>query len=141
MNGYINKLNELAKQASREQEIPIACLIVHEDQIVGQGKNTRETTNDIHGHAEINAINDATKRLGSWKLDDCVMYISTEPCLMCYGAIKQARIKKVYVASKQDDNKKQSFSCYIKDDHLVDYSLVNEESQNIIKDFFIRKRG
>ena len=142
MNYYINRLNELAKEASINDEVPIACLIIKDNQIIGEGVNKREKNNLIHGHAEINAINQASNKLGSWKLDNCIMYVSTEPCLMCYGAIKQSRIKKVYVASKQESSKKQSFNCYIEDDdQLIDYSYVNEESQNIIKEFFLRKRG
>lgn len=141
MNQYIEKLNYLAKKASEHGEIPIACLIVKDDEIIGQGVNCREVDNTIHGHAEIQAINNAANILHTWKLNDCVMYVSSEPCLMCYGAIMQARIKKVYVASKQDENKNLSFSNYIKDDHLVDYSLVNETSSQLIKDFFIKKRG
>lgn len=94
MNYYINRLNELAKEASINDEVPIACLIIKDNQIIGEGVNNREKNNLIHGHAEINAINQASNKLGSWKLDDCIMYVSTEPCLMCYGAIKQSRIKK-----------------------------------------------
>lgn len=141
MNRYIEKLNELAIKAASKGEIPIACLIVKDNNIIAQGINCREQENKIDGHAEINAINLAAKQLNTWKLNDCDMYISAEPCLMCYGAIMQARINKVYVASCQDSNKKLCFSNYIEDDQLIDYSLVNDESSQIIRDFFIKKRG
>ena len=120
MNKYIEKLNELALKAASQGEIPIACLIVKDDNIIAQGINCREQANKIDGQAEINAINLAAKQLNTWKLNDCDMYISAEPCLMCYGAIMQARINKVYVASRQDSNKKLRFSNYIKDDQLID---------------------
>lgn len=140
MNKFIMQLNDLAKKAMEEGEIPIACIIVKNDQIIGYGTNNRELENKIHGHAEITAINQAAKRLNTWKLNDCEMYISTEPCLMCYGAILQARIKKVYVASCQDEKKQLCFKKHINNDNLIDYSLVNEDSSKMIKNFFQNKR-
>ncbi len=139
-NKYINILNKIAIKTADHGEIPIVCLIVKDNEIIAMGINDRETTNLIHAHAEINALNQASQLLGTWKLNECEMYISTEPCLMCYGAIKQARIKKVYVASIQDTNKKLSYKNYISDDPLIDYSYLNEETSMIIKNYFKQRR-
>lgn len=140
INKYMERVNQLATQANEIGEIPIACVITYHDQIIAEGINHREVDNVIHGHAEICAINKAAKNLGSWKLNECEMYISTEPCLMCYGAILQSRIKKVYVGSKQDENKTVSFKNYIDDDQIIDYTYLNDTSSQLIKDFFANKR-
>ena len=137
---YMELVNELALNAGKNGEVPIAAVIVENEKILGVGINDREMSNHIHGHAEINAINEATEKLKTWKLNDCEIYISTEPCLMCYGAIKQSRIKKIFVGSRQDENKNICFTKYIKDAKSLDYSLVNDMSAKIIKDFFKEKR-
>ena len=82
----------LAKEAAAEGEIPVGCVIVRGDQIVGRGRNRRETKKTALGHAEIEAIEDACANLGGWRLWDCTLYVTLEPCPMCAGAIINARI-------------------------------------------------
>ena len=86
-----------AKKAERLDEVPIGCVIVHDGMVVGRGYNRRNIDRNTLSHAELNAIKKASKKLGDWRLDDCEMYVTTEPCQMCAGAIVQARIKKVYI--------------------------------------------
>ena len=85
----------LAKEAGEMGEVPVGAVIVKDGEIIGRGKNTRETENNPIGHAEINAILDASKNLGSWRLDGCEMYVTLEPCAMCMGALINSRIKKI----------------------------------------------
>ncbi len=86
-----------AEKAKKLNEVPIGCVIVHDGKIIGRGYNRRMKDNNTLSHAELNAIKKASKKLKDWRLDDCEMYVTTEPCQMCSGAIVQARIKKVYI--------------------------------------------
>ena len=86
---------ELAKEAAAEGEVPVGCVIVRDGQIVGKGRNRRETARTALGHAEIEAIADACKNLGGWRLWECTLYVTLEPCPMCAGAIINARIPRV----------------------------------------------
>ena len=85
----------LAAQAGAEGEVPVGCVIVRNGQIVGRGRNRRETAKTALGHAEIEAIADACRNLGGWRLWDCTLYVTLEPCPMCAGAIVNARIPRV----------------------------------------------
>ncbi|MBQ8910438.1 MAG: nucleoside deaminase [Oscillospiraceae bacterium] len=92
---FMDAALELAKEAAAEGEVPVGCVIVRKGQIVGRGRNRRETGKTALGHAEIEAIGDACKNLGGWRLWDCTLYVTLEPCPMCAGAIINARIPKV----------------------------------------------
>lgn len=92
----------LAKQAQLLDEVPIGAVIFHEGRVVGEGFNTKETSNDPTRHAEMNAISDAAKNLGRWRLHECTLVVTLEPCPMCAGAIVNARLDRiVYGASDQ----------------------------------------
>ena len=86
-----------AQKAYEKEEIPVGAVIVKNNKIIARAYNKKEETNDTTKHAEIIAIQKASKKLNSWRLNDCEMYVTTEPCQMCAGAIVQARIKKVYI--------------------------------------------
>lgn len=86
-----------AMKAYKLNEVPIGCIIVYKDEIIGRGYNRRVIDKNTLSHAELNAIKKASKKLGDWRLDDCEMYVTLEPCQMCSGAIVQSRIKKVYI--------------------------------------------
>lgn len=88
-----------AKKAARLMEVPIGCVIVHDGKIIGRGYNRRNTDKTTLGHAEITAIRKASKALNDWRLEECTMYITLEPCQMCAGAIVQARIPRVVIGS------------------------------------------
>ena len=90
----------LAREAADEGEVPVGCVIVRNGQVVGRGRNRRETGKNALAHAEIEAINDACTTLGGWRLWDCTLYVTLEPCPMCAGAIVNARIPRVVYGAK-----------------------------------------
>ena len=85
----------LAKEAAAEGEVPVGCVITRNGEIVGRGRNRREAGKNALAHAEIEAINDACRNLGGWRLWECTLYVTLEPCPMCAGAIVNARIPRV----------------------------------------------
>lgn len=94
---YMKEALRQAKKAYRLGEVPIGCVLVRDGEIIARGYNRRNTDKNTLAHAEITAINRASKRAGDWRLEDCVMYVTLEPCQMCAGAIIQARIPEVYI--------------------------------------------
>ena len=92
---FMDAALELAREAAAEGEVPVGCVIVRNGEIVGRGRNRRETAKTALGHAEIEAIYDANRNLGGWRLWDCTLYVTLEPCPMCAGAIVNARIPRV----------------------------------------------
>lgn len=92
---YMKEALKQAKKAYALGEVPIGCVIVHEGKIIGRGYNRRNTDKNTLAHAEITAINKASKVIGDWRLEECTLYVTLEPCQMCAGAIVQARIPKV----------------------------------------------
>ena len=96
---FMKEAIKQAKKAEALNEVPIGCVIVYNDKIIARGYNRRITDKNTLSHAELIAIKKASKTLGDWRLDDCEMYITLEPCQMCAGAIVQARIKKVYMGA------------------------------------------
>ena len=92
---FMDAALELAKEAAAEGEVPVGCVIVRDGQIMGRGRNRRETEKTALGHGEIEAIADACRNLGGWRLWECTLYVTLEPCPMCAGAIINARIPRV----------------------------------------------
>lgn len=92
---YMKEALKQAKKAYALGEVPIGCVIVHEGKIIGRGYNRRNTDKNTLAHAEITAINKASKIIGDWRLEECTLYVTLEPCQMCAGAIVQARIPEV----------------------------------------------
>jgi len=92
---FMDAAIELAKEAAAEGEVPVGCVIVRKGEIVGRGRNRRETEKTALGHGEIEAIQDACSRLEGWRLWECTLYVTLEPCPMCAGAIINARIPRV----------------------------------------------
>ena len=94
---YMKEALKQAKKAYALEETPIGCVIVHEGKIIARGYNRRNTDKSPLAHAEISAIKKASKKTGDWRLEDCTMYVTLEPCQMCAGAIVQSRMKKVVI--------------------------------------------
>lgn len=94
---YMRQAITLAKKAAANGDVPIGCVIVHEGKVIARGYNRRNVDKTTLAHAEIMAIKKASKVLGDWRLEDCTMYVTLEPCQMCAGAIVQARIPKVVI--------------------------------------------
>jgi len=96
---YMREALKEAKKAMKIGEVPIGCVIVYQDKIIGRGYNKRNKKKTTLAHAELIAIDKASKVIGDWRLEDCVMYVTLEPCQMCAGAIVQARMKKVVIGT------------------------------------------
>jgi len=93
---------ELAREAAAAGEVPVGCVIVKNGEIVGRGRNRREEKQATSSHAEMEAIAQANEVLGSWRLDDCELYVTLEPCPMCAGAILNARVKRVWYGARDE---------------------------------------
>lgn len=96
---YMREAIKQAKKAYALKEVPIGCVIVYGDKIIARGYNRRNTDKNTLSHAEILAIKKASKKLGDWRLEDCTLYVTLEPCQMCAGAIVQARVSRVVIGS------------------------------------------
>lgn len=121
-------------------DIPVGAIIIKNNQIVARAYNSCKKNNTIHDHAEIIALNKAIKKLNNNYLDECEMYITMEPCLMCYGAIIKTNIKKVYYAVS---NEKYGFSKFINYMPKIEFEsgICKEEVKIILNDFFKNKRN
>ena len=97
---YMKEAYRLAKNAYRQEETPIGCVIVRDDRIIGKGYNRRNKKKNSLAHAEIMAISQACRKVGDWRLEDCTMYVTLEPCPMCAGAIVQARMPLVVIGAR-----------------------------------------
>ena len=137
-----------AKKAKELGEVPIGCVIVHDGKVIGRGYNRRNTDKSTLSHAEITAIRKASKKLNDWRLEDCTLYVTLEPCQMCAGAIVQARVKEVVIGAM---NPKAGCAGSILNlftmkqfNHQVQttYGVCEAECSQILKQFFagLRKR-
>lgn len=99
---YMEEALTLAKLAQQNGDVPVGCVIVREGEIVGRGQNRREERGDATAHAELEAIRDACQTLGRWRLSDCALYVTLEPCFMCAGGIANARLERVYYGAKDE---------------------------------------
>ena len=97
---YMEQALALAREAAAHGEVPVGCVIVHRGQIIGRGRNRREEKQAVYSHAEMEAMAQANAALGSWRLEDCDLYVTLEPCPMCAGAILNARIPRVYYGAR-----------------------------------------
>lgn len=137
-----------AKKAFDKEEVPVGAVIVKDGKIIARAHNLKETKKDTTNHAEIIAIQKASKKLEAWRLEDCEMYITLEPCAMCAGALIQSRIKKIYIGTM--DYKTGACGSILnlledyKFNHTVEIEtgILQEECEKILKDFFkeLRKK-
>ena len=135
----------LARQAGQAGEVPVGAVVVHKGEIIGVGMNRRESNKNALCHAEIEAIDAACRRLGGWRLPECQLYVTLEPCPMCAGAIINSRIDKVYFGAF--DKKAGSVSSLVR---LFDLpynhkpeaigGIMEEECAGVLSDFFRRLR-
>ena len=139
-----------AKKAYKKEEIPVGAIIVKDGDIIARGHNLKETKANTIKHAEIIAIEKASKKLNAWRLENCEMYVTLEPCSMCAGAIINARIKKVYIGTM--DEKTGACGSVL---NLFEYNfnhkvecetgILKESCKKIIQDFFkelrLKKKG
>ena len=141
----MNEAIRLAKEAANEGEVPVGCVIVRNGVIIGKGRNRREKDKNALAHAEIEAINEACGTLGGWRLTDCTMYVTLEPCPMCAGAIINARIENAVIALP--DSKSGALGSVINFNtyplnhkvHLT-YGVMQDEAREIMQEFFANLR-
>lgn len=102
-NDFLEKAIEEAKKAKNKQEVPVGAIIVKDGEIIARGHNSVEKTKNIMSHAEINVILKAAKKINNWRMNDCELYVTLEPCKMCREVIKRTRIKKVFYGIKNKE--------------------------------------
>lgn len=139
---YMKEAVKQAKRAATYGEVPIGCVIVYEDKIIGRGYNRRNTDKNTLSHAEITAIRKASRVMGDWRLEGCTMYVTLEPCQMCSGAIVQSRMDRVVIGCM---NPKAGCAGSILNilqmeefNHQVEITrgVLEETCSNLLKDFF-----
>lgn len=138
---FMKRAIELAKLSALEGEVPVGAVVVRDNEIVGEGRNRRESGKNALYHAELEAIYNACKNLGGWRLWQCDLYVTLEPCPMCAGAIINARVKRVYFGAF--DKKAGSFGS-IADFNSIPYNhkpeiisgIMEEECSKLLTDFF-----
>ncbi|MBQ8293053.1 MAG: tRNA adenosine(34) deaminase TadA [Bacilli bacterium] len=145
MNNDIYFMKEALKEAKKaylKKEIPVGAVIVYQDKIIARAYNTRMSEKQVFTHAEIKAINKACKKLNSWVLEDCTIYVTLEPCLMCTGALLQSRIKRiVYATTEPKHGVIESIDNVLdnpKFNHHIEITsgVLKEESSTLLKKFF-----
>lgn len=135
-----------AEKSLQKEEIPIGCVIVKGGQIIGRGHNAREELNQAIMHAEIMAIQEANRQVGNWRLLDCTLFVTVEPCVMCSGAIGLARIPQViYGAANQKFGAAGSLYDILSDERLnhrvaVEQGILTEDCAGIMQQFFRQRR-
>lgn len=142
---WLSKAIELARIAEKSGDVPVGAIIVKDGKVIGKGYNKKEKQQDPTGHAEIVAIKSAAKKLGTWRLDDCILYVTLEPCPMCAAALVHTRIKSVYFGAY--DNKGGAFSLDLnihqnsKLNHRYNITHIDiPECGHILSRFFKRRR-
>ena len=138
---FMDEALALAAQAAAEGEVPVGCVIVRNGQIVGRGRNRREKDRTALGHGEIEAISDACRNLGGWRLWDCTLYVTLEPCPMCAGAIINARIPRVVYGAADEKNGAcgsvcDLFSMAFNHHPTVEKGVRREECAALLQEFF-----
>ena len=142
----MNNALDLAREAFKLDEVPVGAIIAYEGKIIGRGFNKVIIDNDISSHAEINAIRDASKQIGNFRLNDCTMYVTLEPCHMCAKAIIDARIDSLYFGAHEPKTGAiTSIDQFLDRDHLNHKVLfsgghLQEQSSDLLRKFFKSKR-
>lgn len=142
---YMEQALALARQAAREGEVPVGCVIVRKGEIVGRGRNRRETDKSALAHAELEAIAQANQTLGGWRLWDCTLYVTLEPCPMCAGAILNARIPRVVYGARDEKYGACRSVCSLFDMNFnhhptVEGGVLEQEAAQLMQDFFRQLR-
>ncbi len=138
----MRKALELAKLSLDDGEVPVGCVVVHKGMIVGSGRNRREMAKNALCHAEIEAINEACNTLGGWRLWECELYVTLEPCPMCAGAIMNSRIRHVCYGLTDEKGGAMGglydmFSFNVNHKPSVESGVLKEECQALLSEFFL----
>ena len=136
MNEYYMKIAiKQARKALKYNEVPVGAIIVKNNKVISKAFNKKEKNKDVTQHAELIAISKACKKIKNWRLDDCEIYVTMEPCMMCSGAIEQSRIKKIIYGVKNEN--------YGYTENLKNIEIISQVCENICKDMiqtFFKKR-
>jgi len=144
---YMDMAIEEAKKAFEEDEVPVGCVIVKNNQILALTHNRKEQMNSATKHAEILAIEEASSKLNNWRLDGCDVYITLEPCPMCASALKQARVSHIFCGLSNSDFRNYEIVLKIleSDKNNASVPIINdlavEKVDKIMKDFFRKRRN
>lgn len=138
MQKYLDEAIKMANKAKKKKEVPVGALIIKNNKIISKAYNLKNRTNIATKHAEIIAIEKANRKMKTWRLSDCVMIVTLEPCMMCAGAILESRIKKVYCLLKREN--KCSIEWLRQNGVEVEVFEDNTKSLMLLKSFFIKKR-
>lgn len=137
---YMELAIEEAKKARDIYEVPVGAVLVRDDIVLSSSYNQKIKNNDCTCHAEINVIKEASKKLNNWHLDDCMLYVTLEPCPMCAGAIRESRIKKVIIGTKSNVEENSNLLKQILGNSTEIVYLNNKECSNILTNFFSNLR-
>lgn len=139
---FMKEAIKQAKKAYDKEEIPVGAVIVKDGKIIARGYNKKEEKKDTTQHAEIIAIQKASIKIGAWRLQDCEMYVTLEPCAMCTGALIQARLKRVYIGTMDPKTGACGSVLNLLEDYKfnhkveVETNIMQKECEKILKDFF-----
>ena len=145
-NYYMNEALKEAIKSYKKGETPIGAVIVYDGKIIARAHNLRETKNNSLYHAEVLAIEKACKKIGSWRLEECDLYVTLEPCVMCAGAMIQSRIRKCYYGAKNDrfgvhQGPINLFDVNFNHKVNIEGGILSEQCSKIISDFFKELRS
>ena len=144
---FMKEAIKQAKKAYDKEEIPVGAVIVKDGKIIARGYNKKEEKKDTTQHAEIIAIQKASRKIGAWRLQDCEMYVTLEPCAMCTGALIQARLKRVYIGTMDPKTGACGSVLKLLEDYKfnhkveVETNIMQKECEKILKGFFKYLRG
>ena len=139
---FMKEAIKQAKKAYDKEEIPVGAVIVKDGKIIARGYNKKEEKKDTTQHAESIAIQKASRKIGAWRLQDCEMYVTLEPCAMCTGALIQARLKRVYIGTMDPKTGACGSVLNLLEDYKfnhkveVETNIMQKECEKILKDFF-----
>ena len=142
---YMRQALALAEEAAAAGEVPVGCVIVRDGAVVGRGRNRREEKQAVCSHAEMEAMAEANAALGSWRLEDCALYVTLEPCPMCAGAILNARIPRVVYGARDEKYGACRSVCSLFDMNFnhhptVEGGVLEQEAAQLMQDFFRQLR-
>jgi len=143
---YMAAALKQAEKAALQNEVPVGAVVVYQDKIIARAYNKREQNQEIHAHAEFLAMMKAAKKIGSWRLEDCDIYVTMEPCPMCAGAMIQSRVRNLYYGAKDPkagvaESLTRLFELSFNHKVHVESGMMAEESQKILKSFFKKLRN
>lgn len=142
---YMSQALELAQEAADAGEVPVGCVIVRDGAVIGRGRNRREEKQAVCSHAEMEAMAQANAALGSWRLDNCALYVTLEPCPMCAGAIINSRIRRVVYGAADTKagccgSVTDLFALPFNHHPVIESGLMEAEAQALLQEFFVMLR-